>query len=816
MADTIIDNSLATTQRLIQASSGRLTFGNTPTDNSFSIGPGDSNDYYKLTVSRSSNVIVKLNPQGGDLGLELLDSNGVPVVGSSTNNTNSLADAVVTDSILPLQTGQTYYIRVFGSSATDINYGLTVETNPTSRADLVWRNYSVGANGVWRMNNAQIVDTQRAGPTVDPSWNLGAVADFDRDGIEDYIWHQPSSGALGIWLMNSDNDGIRSIVNLPSVAGDWYIGGVGDFGGDSSLDIVWCYSPSGYAGVWLMDGTNFSQATSIEGISDPNWIVETVADFNGDSEADIFYRNYATGENLLWMMQNTQFKSSLSLPSQPLGFAMHGTGDFNGDGSADLIWRDYRQGNNSIWYMNQTQFASSATLPSIDPSSWLIAGVIRSTQPGDLAGNSPTSAFAIGKLDTTAAYSDALGPADPQEYYAFTLDIASEVSVTVDGLGISAATSIDILATDGVTVKGSTAANGADKEELSKLLLDPGTYYVRMATTSATTLNYTITLLGEERSPVNLLFPTLTAPETVTVFRDATTGAVLPQPVSVRNPFTFDLEYKVTYVGRPLNEFKVGFYLSKDADLVNTDGSPDTDNLRLDLNGDGQITAADVDVIQNRQPGTVITETQRLTLPNKDNPFWIDNGQYHIIIVLDPDNEIVERDQAGALQESDNTFAAPITIRDAKAPDLEPQNFSVTESANRGNPINLSGIVRNIGNARSDLGITANSPFSVSFYLSKDNQLNLSGPIADRDFALGSAIQLSPLAANDNSPGGNDEASISGTLPFLTRTLPQNWVGYSPQQLTYYVLMVVDPSDALDEITDGRANNLAFDTITIT
>lgn len=221
------------------------------------------------------------------------------------------------------------------------------------------------------------------------------------------------------------------------------------------------------------------------------------------------------------------------------------------------------------------------------------------------------------------------------------------------------------------------------------------------------------------------------------------------------------------------------------------------------------INASDVDLVRNQAPGTVINETQRLTLPNKDNPFWIDNGQYHIIIALDPDNEIVERDpQTSEPRETDNTFAAPITVRDAKAPDLTPRAFDVLQSSvARGGSINLSGFVRNIGNARSDLGVTANTPISVSFYISRDNQLNLSGPIADRDLALGSAIQFNPLDAN---------AEIS--IGDLIRTVPQNWAGYNPPApgSTYYILMQIDPSDVLDEITDGRANNLAFDTITIT
>lgn len=801
MADNIniFDNTAVGTQRLIQATAGVLTLQSTAADPGFSIGPGDTDDFFRLTVSRSSNIIVKLNPDVGDLNLAILDAagNSIPTIGS-TNNPSALADAAVTNAANPLQPGQTYYIRVSGSEAATVNYTLTVETNPISRADILWRNVSPpgspdsGANGIWRMNGTQVLKYDNTGVPVDPAWRLAAVGDFDRDGAADYFWQEPTTGTIGTWLMDASGTTVKSFAQIPyNVTGEWYVGGLGDFNGDTNLDILWRNSNTGLTGVWLMNGTNVASYTPIDAITEVAWLIESVADFNGDSKPDVFYRNSITGENLLWMMDGISFLSAEgSLPSLPTSWSMEGAGDFDGDGDADLLWRDYATGTNAVWFLNRTAFASGEFLqPLVDPTIYRIAGVISNTLPIDLAGNTPQSNFYIGKLDNTATYADTIGGTDSLDYYVFNLAVGSKVGITATGTGLSASTDIEILSGDGSTVLGSTTATNANEERLTDLTLNAGNYYVRVRSFSPTSIGYAIAIAAEEQLPVNLLFPT-TPP--ITTIRDLN-GTVVdfsnPQtaPFSVVNPYSFDLEYKTTYSGRPLSEFKVGFFLSKD-------GTLDAADLRLDLNNDGQNNAADFALITGTQPNTEIIRTQRLTLPSKDSPFWIDEGPYNIIVVLDPDNEIIELANNNPA-EGDNTFATQIRVRDARRPDLIPRNFDVTQStASRGSVINLTGAVQNIGTAASDTLSQAGVPFIVRFYLSSDQQFS------DNDRLL-RTIELPTLAAGaQTSIGSNVTANIFANDP----------TGQS------FVLMVIDPNRNVQELTGGDLNNVVFDTITIT
>jgi len=799
MADTIFDNTLDGTQRTIQATSGVLTLKNAGTDNSYSIGPGDSFDYYKLTVSRSSNVTVKLNPQAGDLDLAVLDAGGNPILGRTANNPNGMADAVVSDDLDPLQPGQTYYIRVSGTSETNNNYTLTVETNPLNRADILWRNASSGAGSIWLMNGTQRVGLQ-TGPTANTSWQLSELGDLNGDGTTDYIWHNRTTGVVGAWLMDTNNQQVLSTASLPSVSTRRSLVAVGDFGGNSSNDLIWQDRTTGQAGVWIMNGTKFVSNTSIQTLSGAGWYIEAAADFNQDGKQDLFFRNSRTGQNVIWTMNGTSFSASTTLPSRAAGWRMHTTADFDGDGDQDLLWRNYSTGATDVWFMDKTTSVGSANIGNAS-TSWLIAGVIKSVALPDLAGNTSATAFNIGKLNGTATYSDDIGGTDGRDFYSFTLDAASKVGITARGTNISALADFEILAADGTKVLGSATANGADEEKLAELNLAPGTYYVRATSQSSTKARYVLDISAEALGS-NLLFPT-SPPDVTTLKRTDGTVITSTTPISVKDPFQLDLEYAVTYKGSSLSQFEVGFYLS-------VDGTFDSSDRRFDLNGSGGVgDAADVAVITGASPDTRVTRTQRLTLPKFDDPFWTNRGSntsYNIIIVLDPQNKIQEVDPVTRTPaENDNTFATALAIEQFR-PDLTPVNFNVTQSSStRGGQIDLSGFISNIGTAKSDTGKAPGTKFEVRFYLSTDTT-----------FSSATDIQLSttprPLSYDPLNAGS--QTSIGTTV---TAILPTTWTGYTAQQpgSNYYVLMVVDPSGTVNEIPGGTLNNVVSDVITI-
>lgn len=801
MADnSIFDNTALGTQRVINATVGIQTFSNSATDNTFSIGPGDTDDYYKLTVSRSSNAIIKLNPDGGNASVSLLTAAGDPntTVVSSTNNPNSLADAIVTDPAAPLQPGQTYYIRVFANNPTaTINYTLSVETLPTTaRTDILWRSYNRpeiggGSNAIWRMDGTQLVSAEAVNPSVVLPWQMYGVGIFDGSGNPGYIWRNPADGSNSLWLMDSAGTSVKSFAGLPSFDNlGWYAAGVADFNNDGNQDILWTNAQNGFTSfVWMMNGTTVTSAVTLNTLKANDWLIAAVADFSGDGKPDLWYRSLTTGENLIWLMDGTEYQGQISdLPTLDPNFDVRGVGDFNGDGKGDVLFRNRYTGQVDVWFMNSSTFLSSTTIAVVDPG-WDICGIVTTPQKADLAGNNTSSAFNIGKLDAaTATYSNIIGPSNTDDYYAFTLDAQSKVSITATGTGLAAATNVQILTANGLSL-GTSTANGSNEQKITDQLLDPGTYYVRINSLGASAINYNISIGAAPQLPVNLFVPTSPAPLQLQMVNGT---AITPTtPLSVLTPYTLNANYNVQYTGRPLTSFKLAFFLSTTATGAQTD-------YRFDLNGDGVSNSNDFITITNRPPDTVISGTTPLTLPGKDNSFWIQDGTYYIRIVLDPENEIPEADLQNVPKEDDNQASVAIRVRDARLPDLLPENFTGPSGGTKGGQVTVSGDVRNIGTAASDTQRPPGSTFGVRFYLSKDNVFNGS------DFLLGSST-FSPIAAGAQTTTFNQ-----------TYTLPTNWVGYSQSPLdnNYYLLMVIDQT-TVNELTGGTANNVTSRLISV-
>jgi hypothetical protein len=811
MADTINDNNAAAIAgvdaRWIKASSGKITLSSTQ-NASYSLDANDTADYFKLTVSRSSNVIIKLESQGGNANVSLLDSDGTTQsnsVGSSNNNSTGLTDVIISDSLVPLQAGQDYYIRVDASNPTNtINYTLTIDTLTTSRSDILWRDYSSGDNYLWKMDNARRISSTSP-ERVTPNFRIEAVQDFNGDGNLDYVWRDRASGYNSIWFM--DAAGIKRIgaVVLPVVNDpNWRIAGAADFNRDGNTDLLWEHIPTNQTLAWLMnDKAQRTGYMTINSPQKPGTSVQSVQDFNKDGMPDIFYRDFTTGNNSIRLLNNQGgFLSDIKFPPvTDKNWWMYGMADFNGDDKLDLLWRNQVTGQNIIWYMDQTQRVSTAALPTIT-TNFQIASVLTSAIPVDLAGNTAAEAFNIGKLNGTAQYNDQIGGKDKTDFYSFTLDVASKVDITAIGTALAATTNFQITTANGTAVSLVSTANGANQQKLANVTLNPGTYFVRLQSTSTSSIDYSISIgTGIAQLPVNL-FPV--AP--LALKNTDSTPILATQAVSVRTPFLFDLDYIVKYTGSPTNSFKVGFFLSTDATIT-------TNDYRLDTNNDGQRNTNDVATIAGLAPDTNGSRTQRLTLPGKDDAFWDTKGDgtYYIGIIVDPENEITELDAQGNPKENDNVLGTSVLVKDSRLPDLIGGGFNVVQSsASKGETITVSGNILNIGKGSSDAQKPVGAGFTAGFYLSTDQTFSFD------DVELGSGT-FAAIAANSQISFNSSINTDPTKLPYFIDPieLPPTWAGYQSGGRTYYVLMVVDPGTELNEVEGGALNNTTSDTIFI-
>lgn len=240
------------------------------------------------------------------------------------------------------------------------------------KADLVWRNYSSGANTVWQMSGATRIGFFTLPTEPSTQWTAEATGDFNRDGSTDLVWRNYSTGQNTIWLMSG---GVyQSTVFLPTEPDpNWHIEGAGDFNGDGNPDIVWHNYQTGASTIWIMSGTSRQSVAFLPTEPDVNWHIVGVGDFNGDGGADLVWRNLSTGANTLWIMSGTSRSQFFFLQQEPdPSWHIVAVGDFDGDGHADIVWRNFSTGANTMWFMNGSTRVGFAALTAESNPSWRI------------------------------------------------------------------------------------------------------------------------------------------------------------------------------------------------------------------------------------------------------------------------------------------------------------------------------------------------------------------------------------------------------------------------------------------------------------
>lgn len=791
------DNSLATT-RIINSSSTSQFFSNSGADTSYSLDPGDTQDYFLLRLSQRSSVILALNNLTDNADLELLDSGGV-LVGSY--NTGTLADALTTE---PLNAGD-YYIRVFlPDPSSSTNYSLSVSTISGARADLLWRNYSTGQNGVWLMDNTSIGSVQLTTTVSDVSWVIEAAADMDGDSIPDYIWRNYANGQIGIWMMDG-NGAIRSVQTLtPLTDLNWRIEGAADFNGDGKNDLLLRNYSTFENGIWFMNGTVYSSATFIQPVAGVFMKPSAIADFNGDGNPDILWRNINTGENYIWMMNGIEVESTVSISSGDASYDIAGAGDFDRDGNPDLIWRHRTTGDNYVWYMNGTSLASIGVLPPIGDLNWQIGAVVTSTPKVDLGGDTMTSALDIGTVgNATGIYSDKIGGAtDRNDYYKFTLGAPTTFNLALTGLtGNADVWLIQDLNNNGVVdsqaeIVATSVNLGTANEQISNLSLGAGTYFLRIFSPTGESTEYALNIGGIPAQQIDLLVPT-TNPASFRVTR--TNGSALPTQVSLTVGNSNYLSTIRVYYGVRNNsvnvtpgEFRVSFYISRDNVITSSDRllgtiDPNTgfSNLDVLISGlaSGQTRSGFVDIPM---------------LPAEDQ-WWGGDQTYYIGMIIDSTGLVAESN------EINNAVAFAIGIRDTIRPDILGDGLNAVQTvASPGQAIQLTGAIKNIGNVA-----TGSSRILVNYYLSNDDIYDGSdyfiaqasiAPLARRG-TTGDRIVFDSNITLTSNPNASAYFTVQPTLPNL-----QDWEGWQGNG-RYYVMMRIDILSSVQEGSGGKENN---------
>ncbi len=266
----------------------------------------------------------------------------------------------------------------------------TADFNGDGRSDILWQ-HNDGSLADWTMNGSTIsasnvVQTAR-GATIAPdaSWSIAGTGDFNGDSRADILWRD-TNGALAEWSMNGPTV-ISS--QSPSYQGQavtvdssWSVAAMGDFNDDGRQDVLW-RNNNGSLSEWLMDGSTITsgQVVTSQGKAvtpDSSWSVAAVGDFDGDGTSDLLWKQSGTGSLMEWQMNGSQIAASqpITFQGKPVtpdaSWSLVEIGDFDGDGKSDMLWRQGSTGQVNEWLMNGAQIVASNSLSSMADSSWQV------------------------------------------------------------------------------------------------------------------------------------------------------------------------------------------------------------------------------------------------------------------------------------------------------------------------------------------------------------------------------------------------------------------------------------------------------------
>ncbi len=265
---------------------------------------------------------------------------------------------------------------MYGGTGTDVYIVDNVNDVVIDSRTLYAQNLVTGAVAGWNIDTGSL-GTQTAMTRPGTGWLWAGNADFNGDGRADNLFRNATTGENLVWYIgaNGAQNG-SAYLSIATVDPSWSIAGVGDFNGDGKTDILWRNGGAGLTSLWTMDGVTATATTMLSGQNGAQWQVAGVGDFNGDGKADILWRNPTSGQTSVWLMNGTTATATPTLSANaPAGWTVGAVGDFTGDGKADIAWRT-SSGGTELWQMDgATRTAVTTPASALPASDWRVVGM---------------------------------------------------------------------------------------------------------------------------------------------------------------------------------------------------------------------------------------------------------------------------------------------------------------------------------------------------------------------------------------------------------------------------------------------------------
>ncbi|MCT7990891.1 pre-peptidase C-terminal domain-containing protein [Laspinema olomoucense] len=192
-----------------------VTVGPTTSTSSDWVGTTDTNDYYRFTLSNTSNFNLTLNGLSADADVQLLNSSGSAIQSATNSGTTQ-------DTISRSLSAGTYYVRVYPMSGVNTNYNLSLAATPvqTQIPTTDWK--AEYFNNTNLTGSPVFVENLGSGSqNFSRNWGNGAPTNTPADNFSARMSTQRYL-APGLYKIQATaDDGVRVRVNNQTVIDKW-------------------------------------------------------------------------------------------------------------------------------------------------------------------------------------------------------------------------------------------------------------------------------------------------------------------------------------------------------------------------------------------------------------------------------------------------------------------------------------------------------------------------------------------------------------------------------------------------------------------
>ena len=463
MSSDYAGNSLGTARN--------ITIGSATTTFRDWVGSTDTNDYYRFTLSNTSNFNLTLNGLSADADVQLLNSSG-SVLQDSTNSSSRA------ESLSRQLNAGTYFIRVYQYSGST-NYNLNLSAITVLPPDYAGNTLSTARNITLGASTTTFQDWVGSTDTNDYyRFTLSNTSNFNLslNGLSANADVQLLDANGGV-IQSSANTGTSAESISRQLNGGTYFLRVLPFSGANTnynLNLsATAVLPPDYAGNTLSTARNITLGAA----------TTTFQDWVGSADTNDYYR---------FTLSNTSnFNLSLNgLSADADVQLLNSSGNFiqdsaNSGSSTESLSRQLNAG---TYFIRVYQYSGSTSY-NLNVSATTVL-------PPDYAGNTLNTARNITLGTATATFQDWVGSADTNDYYRFTLSNTSNFNLSLNGLSANA--DVQLLDANGVLIQ-SSSNSGTTAESIIRQI-NAGTYFIRVLPFSGANTNYRLNVYATNAS----------------------------------------------------------------------------------------------------------------------------------------------------------------------------------------------------------------------------------------------------------------------------------------------------------------------------